>query len=91
MPCSERYAQTAALIATTCASVKLPSSDVPRCPDVPNATGADGGSLAVRGQQPFEVDEVAGLRQLSRARIHGANSTVGACRPTGSSSSPARR
>ena len=35
-------AQTAALIATTWASVKLPSSEVPRCPDVPNATGADG-------------------------------------------------
>ena len=34
---------TAALIATTCASVNEPSSDVPRCPEVPNATGAAGG------------------------------------------------
>ena len=40
--------QTAALIATTCASVNEPSSEVPRWPDVPNATGAPAAARSTR-------------------------------------------
>ena len=50
-------------MATTCASVNEPSSDVPRCPDVPNATGAAGRLLAVGREQRVDVDEVGGLRE----------------------------
>jgi hypothetical protein len=42
IPWASRYRHTAALMATTCASVKLPSSELPRWPEVPNATGACG-------------------------------------------------
>ena len=65
-------------MAATCASVKLPSSDVPRWPDVPKATGVAGAWLAIGREQRVDVDEVAVGRELpgARVRAHGANSTA---------------
>src|SRR5215207_5726269 len=44
--------------------------------------GLGGCVLMVGVEQPLEVDEVAGLRQLSGTRVHGTNSTFRACRRT---------
>ena len=68
IPCSARWRQTASLMATTCASVNEPSSEVPRWPDVPNATGARGG-LRVGLEQRVDVHEIVRLGQLAGARV----------------------
>ena len=38
IPAEERYSQIACVIASTCHSLKLRSSEVPRWPEVPNVT-----------------------------------------------------
>ena len=70
-----RYSQIACVMATMCASVNVPSSDVPRCPLVPNddALFGDRGIGAAREVLALElrdVDQHVRRRGLAGARRH---------------------
>src|SRR3546814_4689462 len=67
MPCSLRYSQMAWVMARTCCSLKLPSNELPRWPEVPNATrcAATDGSGFTRSEE--HTSELQSLMRISYA------------------------